>query len=152
MVFETKDSGKRETYDSGMVRDVRDGKTRYDLVDRTMLKRWAELMGRGADKYGDDNWRLANSDAELKRFKESAFRHFMQWLEGETDEDHAAAVFFNIAAAEYVLQKTPLFYVYKATDSVVPEFSPGNIYPISTNHFLFAGPVHSSDRQQVEGC
>lgn len=100
MSYVTKDSGAREEYASGMVRDTQEGKPRYDLVDRPMLKRWAELMGRGAEKYGEDNWRLAASHDELRRFKASAFRHFMQWLDGERDEDHAAAVFFNIAAAE----------------------------------------------------
>jgi hypothetical protein len=43
--------------------------------------------------------------AEYERFQESAARHFEQWLEGENDEDHAAAVFFNINGAEYVKAK-----------------------------------------------
>jgi hypothetical protein len=29
----------------------------------------------------------------------------MQWFFGENDEDHAAAVFFNITGAEYVKEK-----------------------------------------------
>ncbi len=48
------------------------------------------------------NWELAKTDEELERFKSSAFRHFMQWLSGEDDEDHASAVYFNIQCAEYV--------------------------------------------------
>ncbi|MER7420034.1 hypothetical protein ABT346_25195 [Micromonospora peucetia] len=39
---------------------------------------------------------------ELDRAKGSALRHLMQWLCGEDDEDHAAAVVFNIMAAEFV--------------------------------------------------
>jgi dATP/dGTP diphosphohydrolase len=100
--FVTKDSGVREEYASGMVRDTQNGKPRYNLIDRPFLKRWAELMTRGAEKYGTDNWRNASSQEELDRFQESALRHMMQWLDGETDEDHAAAVAFNLAAAEYV--------------------------------------------------
>jgi len=107
--FETKDSGERVDFHSGMRRDVDTGKPRYDLLITpdgfTMMKRWAELMGRGADKYGEHNWVLANSEAELNRFKASAFRHFMQWIKGEQDEDHAAAVLFNVNAAEYVQKK-----------------------------------------------
>jgi len=103
--FVTKDSGKRVDFDSGMRRDTDEGKPRYDLIDRPMLRRWADLMARGAEKYGEDNWRLANSDAEARRFKASAFRHFMQWQNGERDEDHAAAVLFNIAAYEFVRAK-----------------------------------------------
>ena len=106
MEFITKDSGQRIDYQSGMRRDTADNKPRFDLIDQDMLYRWAMLMTRGANKYGPDNWRLANSQEELKRFKASAYRHFWQWVnEKDTDEDHAAAVMFNIAAAEYVKNK-----------------------------------------------
>ncbi len=107
MQFETKDSGERQEFSTGMVRDVSHDKARYDLVDVPMLTRWAELMARGAKKYGPNNWRKASTQEELDRFKESAFRHFMQWFGGATDEDHGAAVFFNIAGAEMVQSKIP---------------------------------------------
>jgi hypothetical protein len=101
--FVTKDSGERQTFDTGMQRDSAANKLRPDLVDGPMFLRWAELMGRGAIKYGDNNWKLARTEEELARFRESAFRHFVQWFYGlNTEEDHAAAVFFNIAGAEYV--------------------------------------------------
>lgn len=106
--WETKDSGVREEYDSGMRRDTQQGKPRFDLLvplnmayEDQMLTRWAALMSRGAEKYGDRNWEKGNGPEELKRARASAFRHLMQWLTGEEDEDHAAAVFFNISAAEY---------------------------------------------------
>lgn len=104
-VYETKDSGARVDFESGMRRDVDTGKARYDLIDKPMLKRVAELYARGAEKYGDNNWTLADSEAELNRFYASGFRHFMQWINGDVDEDHGAAVFFNIAAAEMVKAK-----------------------------------------------
>lgn len=100
--FITKDSGKRLEFASGMRRDVDDTKPMYDLVYLPMLKRWAELMTRGAKKYGKHNWKLAAGQEELDRFRSSAFRHFIQWMDGEVDEDHAAACYFNIMGAEYV--------------------------------------------------
>lgn len=100
--FVVKDSGQRLEFESGMRRDVTTGKPRYDLVDEAMFTRIAHHYGKGAAKYSDDNWRLANSPEEWRRFRQSAFRHFMQWWMGDVDEDHAAAVFFNIAGAEYV--------------------------------------------------
>lgn len=110
--FITKDSGTRKEYDSGMRRDAVTGKPMFDLVipegmpyNQTLLNRWAKLMGRGAEKYGNRNWELADSQEELDRFKASAFRHFMQWFSGEIDEDHAAAVMFNINAAEFLKWK-----------------------------------------------
>lgn len=89
-----------------MVRDTTDSKTDFSLVlDGPMFKRWAEQLRKGADKYNKRNWMKATGDAELDRFRESALRHFLQWFWGDSDEDHAAAVFFNINGAEYVKER-----------------------------------------------
>jgi hypothetical protein len=105
--FVTKDSGKREEYASGMVRDTNENKPRYDLLipsdvpyDQTLLHRWALLLHRGSLKYSARNWEKARGPEEMARFKESAFRHFMQWYCGELDEDHASAVLFNVNGFE----------------------------------------------------
>lgn len=105
--FITKDSGKREHFSSGMQRDTQDGKARWDLLfpldvpyDAQFLTRVAELLARGAEKYDARNWEQAAGDEELERFKASAFRHLMQWVAGDTDEDHAAAVVFNLLGYE----------------------------------------------------
>jgi hypothetical protein len=105
MKFKTEDSGKREEFKSGMRRDTQEGKIRYDLIYMPMLKRWAELMTRGAEKYGDNNWMKANGQEEMDRFKQSAIRHFFQWWEGDESEDHASAVWFNICGTEYLKTK-----------------------------------------------
>lgn len=88
-----------------MVRDVQTGKPRYDLIPLGPLRRLAELYARGAEKYGDSNWQLATSREELDRFKGSAFRHFIQWLDGERDEDHGIAVCWNIFAVLWLEQQ-----------------------------------------------
>jgi hypothetical protein len=110
--FETKDSGDRVEYDSGMQRDTNGGKPRFDLMipkgvpfEDLYLTRIARLYQRGAVKYEPRNWEKADSQEELDRAYESAFRHFMQWYAGEGDEDHAAAVFFNINEAETIHTK-----------------------------------------------
>lgn len=104
--FITKDSGKRLTFESGMQRDVTEGKIDYTMcLSGPMLDRWAALLMRGAQKYDRDNWMKAEGEAELMRFRESALRHMIQWLRGENDEDHAAAIFFNVSGAEYVKGK-----------------------------------------------
>ena len=105
--FDLKDSGERMQFESGMVRDPSAGKTNWSLTaDGPMLRRWAEHLTKGAEKYSARNWMQAEGSEEEQRFRESAFRHFMQWYYGDRDEDHAAAVFFNINGAEYV-RKTP---------------------------------------------
>jgi hypothetical protein len=101
----TKDSGKRQDYASGMRRDLQAGKPRYDLIPIPMLTRLAGLYERGAVKYGDCNWMLANSEEELNRFKASAMRHMFQWANGEDDEDHASAIVFNVFAYETIREK-----------------------------------------------
>lgn len=104
-----KDSGVRQHYDSGMVRDTQDGKTDYSLaLDGPMFERYARHLTEGAKKYAKRNWMKACSHEELERFKGSALRHFIQWFRGDLDEDHAAATFFNINAAEYVKTRLEL--------------------------------------------
>lgn len=110
--WETKDSGKREEYASGMVRDTQEGKPRFDLLlplgvpyQVQFLTRVAQLLARGAEKYTDRNWEKADGSEELARFKSSALRHLMQWQADERDEDHAAAVVFNLLAHETIKWK-----------------------------------------------
>jgi len=105
--FTVKDSGQRQSYKSGMVRDLQDGKARFDLLlapgvpyEHQLLTRWAMHMTRGAVKYGPQNWTKADSDEELSRFRQSALRHMLQWATGEVEEDHASAVMFNLLAYE----------------------------------------------------
>ncbi len=110
--FITKGTGERKKFKSGMQRDVSQTKPRFDLItpknlpyQETMLYRWADLMQRGAQRYSARNWEKAEGEEELERFRESAYRHFMQWFCGETDEDHACAVMFNLSGAEFVKWK-----------------------------------------------
>lgn len=104
--FIVKDSGKRAEFAGGMVRDVNDNKTWWSLVfDGPMLGRWAQHLTKGARKYAKRNWMKAAGEEELERARDSAARHFAQWMAGEVDEDHAAAVYFNINLAEYVKER-----------------------------------------------
>lgn len=101
-LFETKDSGQRVSFTSGMVRDIQEDKPRYDLIWLPGVRRVAELMGRGAKKYGERNWEKAQSEVELARFEASLLRHTYQYLEGDRSEDHMAAIVFNAFGAEMV--------------------------------------------------
>ncbi len=105
--YQVNDSGNRQEFASGMVRDTEDGKIQWHRIyDGPMLKRYAVHLTKGAAKYpdvgGKANWMKAAGEAEYLRAKRSAARHFAQWYLGETDEDHAAATMFNINLAEYV--------------------------------------------------
>lgn len=93
--FVTKDSGAREAFATGSVRDTQEGKPRYGLIPVEALKRLAELYARGAVKYGKHNWRKGQP---FERTYESLYRHLMQWASGERDEDHLAAVAWGAMA------------------------------------------------------
>ncbi len=95
MNFKTKDSGARQSFESGAKRDTQEGKPRFDLISPFMMTRLASLMERGAVKYGEWNW---EKGMPFSRFFASAFRHLMQYWKGDRDEDHLAAVIFNLMA------------------------------------------------------
>lgn len=109
--FTVKDSGKRQEFESGMIRDTQDGKPDIDRVfDGPLVDRLAAHLTKGAAKYPDNedgtpNWMNADSVAELVRFRKSAARHFRQWHRGDTDEDHFSATTFNMNCYEYVKDK-----------------------------------------------
>ena len=66
--FTVKDSGARQQFESGMVRDITDGKTDYALVlDGPMFERWAVHLTKGAVKYEKRNWMKASGAEELER-------------------------------------------------------------------------------------
>ena len=92
---DVKDSGKRQEFATGSVRDTRDGKGRYDLITPIGLKRLAKHYEAGAKKYADRNWEKGQN---LSRYIDSLVRHAYCLLEGKRDEDHAAAIAWNAMA------------------------------------------------------
>lgn len=110
-VYIIKDSGQREQFTSGMIRDVATDKVDYERIfDGPMADRWAQHLTTGCAKYPDTelgvpNWMLARGKGELVRARKSAVRHFRQWLRGDLDEDHAAATIFNMNLYEYVKKR-----------------------------------------------
>ena len=90
---------------SGTNRSSDKGKPRYDLISLVLLRRWAIHMARNVESKGEANWRNACTQEDIDRAKQSAFRHFLDWFEGKTDEDHAAALMFNVGLAEEAKEK-----------------------------------------------
>lgn len=89
-----KDSGERRKFQTGSVRDRRDGKGRFDLVSPIVEARDAKHLENGAKKYGDRNWERGQP---LSNYLDSAKRHISHWQEGYRDEDHLAAARWNLA-------------------------------------------------------
>lgn len=90
-----KDSGTRESFETGSKRDTRVGKGRYDLFSPIAMSRLARHYENGAAKYGDRNWEKGQPQS---RFMDSALRHLYKHLGGARDEDHLSAAAWNVLA------------------------------------------------------
>ena len=90
---EVLDSGKREEFTTGSVRDTQEGKGRFDLLPFYALTRIAIHFENGAKKYGDNNWRKGQ---HFRRYVSSALRHITKYMLGFREEDHLAAAAWNI--------------------------------------------------------
>ena len=93
---EVKDSGVRQSFESGAVRDIQAGKGRFDLITPVALMRLARHYEHGAVKYGDSNW---TKGIPVMRFLDSAIRHLNNYVNGDRSEDHLAAAAWNCFSA-----------------------------------------------------
>lgn len=100
-------------FEGGGMREANGDRPRFELLfpldvpyEQQMLTRFAVHMAKGAKKYADRNWENFSDHDALEHCKASALRHIVQWLCGTDDgEDHAAAVMFNLMAAENITGK-----------------------------------------------
>ncbi len=110
--FVIADSGAREEHSTGAVRDIREGKGRFDLITPVALRRLARVYEGGARKYAPRNW---EKGMPFSRFTDSAVRHINDYLmialykregipleklppEVNPNEDHLAQALWNVAA------------------------------------------------------
>jgi hypothetical protein len=88
------DSGKREEFETGAVRDTADGKARPDLISPFATEKLAHWLRLGAEKYAARNWERG---IPLSRCLASAQRHLLKYQQGAEDgEDHLTAAYCNI--------------------------------------------------------
>lgn len=88
-----KDSGNRTDFGTGAVRDIQKGKGRADLLPIDVMFMLAEYYEAGCQKYGDRNW---EKGIPMATYMNSAFRHYFKELRGDTDENHAIAMIWNM--------------------------------------------------------
>lgn len=94
---ETKNSWINNTFEGGAKREDKTNKLRYDLIPTEILDSLALKYWQWAQIYWENNWRKWD-EKFAKWCIASAFRHFMQWIKWDTDEDHKASICFNIYA------------------------------------------------------
>lgn len=100
--YTIKDSGARQDFGTGSVRDSQEGKGRYDLLPLFALKALALHFQKGSLKYGDRNWEKGQP---ISRYLDSAERHTLEFMLGNTDENHLIAACWNLMAAYDTTQR-----------------------------------------------
>lgn len=65
-----------------------DGKLQWSSFCWKAAAKVMRVMHHGADKYGWDNWRKAQTEEDRRRYLDAAFRHMIAYAEGEVyDKD-----------------------------------------------------------------
>ena len=72
-----KDSGERTVFDTGSVRDCKEGVGRMDLLPWAAIIEVSKHCENGAKKYGEHN---VDRGIPLNSFVDSAFRHFIGFI------------------------------------------------------------------------
>lgn len=140
--MEMQDSGKREQFESGAVRDAAEGKSRPDLQSPYAQDRIGQWLKQGAEKYDERNW---EQGMKFSRCIASLERHLVAYKMGKYDEDHLAAIAVN---AEFIMHYEEMIdlgvlpdtlddmphyvpYEKKVVSSPEPEKGPNEIVPSS---------------------
>jgi hypothetical protein len=90
---ELKDSGARQEFSTGAVRDVAGGKGRMDLLPMRAIMEVSKLYEAGCLKYGDRNWeRGINTHC----YVDSMMRHMAKFMLGQNDEPHLVQACWNV--------------------------------------------------------
>lgn len=108
-----------------LFQDTGDEKHLYDVIDQvtirhkmfeseaTMFLEVAKHFEEGAKKYNENNWRLG---IPAHCYIDSAVRHYLKYLRGDTDEHHDRAFCWNILCCIWTcLNKPELNDYYKET-------------------------------------
>ena len=102
--YTIKDSGERTDFGTGAVRDMHEGKGDMISVPWESVLRASVHYEKGAKKYGRLNYKKG---IPISSFMDSLIRHAAKYMCGEDDEDHLAAIFFNVCGAMYDEQYRP---------------------------------------------
>lgn len=78
------------------------GKSSLDFP--TMLLEAAKHFEEGAKKYGEYNWQKG---IPVHCYIDSAIRHYLKWLRGDTDEPHDRAFVWNILCCIWTVNHKP---------------------------------------------
>lgn len=114
-------SGQMTKFETGAVRDIQGGKGRFDLIPAYPMWRLARHFENGAKKYDDDNWKKG---IPLRTYMNSANRHWQKLMAGWVDEDHAAAIMWNICGFIWTKKMIELGKLPATLDNMPKDWEP----------------------------
>jgi len=91
--MDMKDSGERQDFNTGAVRDTVEGKPALELISPFAERRLGIWLEKGAKKYNLRNW---EKGIPIERCLGSLQRHVNSYRAGDKDEDHMAAAMCNV--------------------------------------------------------
>ena len=94
-VLDIKDSGTRQTFETGSVRDAQRGKGALHLVPSWVIWLVSRIYEDGAVKYSARNWEKGQP---LGQYIKSAENHIAKLKSGMRDEPHASQAIWNLIA------------------------------------------------------
>lgn len=145
MTYTTKDSGERRDFGTGSRRDVDTGKPLINRIPLLVRERLGALYRRGAEKYADatdpvENWKKGQP---LLTYLESLHRHLLEVERGNEDEDHEAAVLWNMASFMWTKQAI--------RDGRLPNFL-ADTYNAVVAEFPWSQPVYRSPAPDIQAA
>lgn len=94
-----KDSGNRQSFSTGAVRDSQEKKGRFDLLPPISEFLVSRIYEDGAIKYAARNW---EKGIPIARMVESGVRHLNKYRAGLRDEPHLSMAAWNILGALHI--------------------------------------------------
>ena len=139
------------TAESGAVRDVRDGKGRFDLLPFDAFRRVALVLEDGARHYGDRNWEKGMPNSW---FIDSGTRHLSQFINGEWDEDHLAKACWNLLCALSQQERIEKGTLSPEYDDIGVRVTPGtrSKKPIELSHPIKSTKIPDACESYGESC
>lgn len=99
----TKTTHDMTNFETGAVRDT-GGKGRMDLLPMCALIRISKHMEDALTHYPERNW---EKGLPMHSMLDSALRHLVKYMDGQTDEDHLCAAATNLLMALWTEEKQP---------------------------------------------
>ena len=99
----SKTTNDMTNFETGAVRDT-GGKGRMDLLPMCSLLRISKHIENTLTHYPERNW---EKGLPMHSMLDSALRHLVKYMDGQTDEDHLCAAATNLLMAMWTEEKQP---------------------------------------------